>query len=163
MGGRREMRLATIGTLVTCTVGVAVRDGLWHRLRGAKGHDLQARFSIIFLFASTVPIQSDTVVAGFALTLAVGTGGLFLSTEVLSASAGTRKRGNEDRTILLCETCKAYEYLRRLAAVLSALERCTHQQPFLERFLTSFPSWSGFFGRGMASAGVSPTTFRQRH
>jgi hypothetical protein len=38
---------------------------------------------------------------------------------------------------------------RRLDAVCDTSVSDTHQQPFLERFLTSLPSWSGFLGRGM--------------
>jgi len=70
---RRLRRNILNWTVVRGTICIAVWHRRRHRLRTRKRDDLRSRFPIVFLFASTVPVQPYTVVACLALSLAVET------------------------------------------------------------------------------------------
>ncbi len=71
----------------TVAVRVAIRDRSRRGLRSAKSYELRTKFPLVFLLASTIPVQPDAVVAGFALSLTIGACRFLLSTDGLSASA----------------------------------------------------------------------------
>ena len=143
--GRGNIAIA-IRACLWAAIGIAVR-----RLRSAKGHGLRARSStsLFFLLSPTIPIQPDAVVAGFALSLAVGAGRFLFSTSTRMSASSQSCPGDEE---------VPFDLSRLARPVAKDVSECpgnfevvsTDQHPFLERFLTSFPSCSGFFGRGMA-------------
>lgn len=78
------------GSIAVNAVGIAVEIGLRRRLRwrATKGDDLRtAWLAILFPFGPSIPIQADTVIAGLALSLAIGTAGFLFSATCRSARA----------------------------------------------------------------------------
>lgn len=113
-----------------------------------EGYCLEAR-PIVFLLRSPVPVQSDTVVTGFALSLAVDAAGFFFAAGHRSIQELVRERPTYHLTL---------RFLHGLSYAVSVLHsrranlwvKPTHQHPFRDRFLISLPSCSGFLGRGIA-------------
>jgi hypothetical protein len=75
------------------------RDTGWSIARAPiKGYCLEAYRPVLFLLRSPVPIESDTVVAGLALSLAVGAAGFLFTAEDMSVSVLARRPQEDQHT-----------------------------------------------------------------
>jgi hypothetical protein len=85
------------------------RDTRWSIARTAiEGYCLESCRPVLFLLRSPVPIESDTVVAGLALSLAVDAAGFLFAAEAMSVSVLARRSQEVQHTTLLCDSCTAW-------------------------------------------------------
>ena len=145
-------------------VAIVLRTRFWTSFRCVRrcrreSNDLGAWLAILLLLCTSIPVESDTVVACLALPCTIQARRFLFSA-----------RNRRSATSMSIKPQSTYHFtLRDLHGLRDCqhtdmwhFSRRAHQQPFRDLFLTSFPSNSGFLGRGIWHSRSGHADYRRR-